>query len=543
MNPGLFTKAAIPARQLSRVSICRQRKVPSCAYEQTRSHSVSISPSRRTSRSPPRVGQSTGAKRAFHATSRSLAAHKDPYKVLGVDKTASASDIKKAYYGLAKKFHPDTNKDPTAKEKFGEIQSAYEILSDATKRQQYDQFGAAGFDPNQGGGDPFGGGNPFGGGHPFSGFGGQGGFGSHINMEDLFSAFTGQKGPFGGGGRGGRGGRNPFGPQTVVGDNIEVQASISFAEAAKGTSKTVTINPLVSCKTCKGSGLKAGAQRTTCKTCQGTGARVHTINGGFQISSTCTKCSGTGSVTPRGSDCGTCHGDGVTRERTTIKVDIPGGVEDGMRLRVDGEGDAAATGGADPESVRSVRGDLFLLVRVQADPKYKRTGSDIVYTATIPLTTAILGGEVKIPTLDGDVNVKVATGTNTGDIITLSGMGMKKLGSRYAGKGDLRVEFKVAMPKYLSANQRTIVEMLAEDMGDKTAKRIMNFKMPSSETSSSTNDADSHQNEGFLKSIWHNLTNHPAHRKPEGSSEAPSGESNKSSEKDEPKKQSGSGSG
>ncbi|TLS28253.1 hypothetical protein PpBr36_01289 [Pyricularia pennisetigena] len=479
----------------------------------------------------------------LQARKGSLAAPKDPYKVLGVDKNASASDIKKAYYGLAKKFHPDTNKDPTAKEKFGEVQSAYEILSDATKRQQYDQFGAAGFDPNQGGGDPFGGGNPFGGGHPFSGFGGQGGFGSHINMEDLFSAFTGQKGPFGGGGRGGRGGRNPFGPQTVVGDNIEVQTSISFAEAAKGTSKTVTINPLVTCKTCKGSGLKAGAQRTTCKTCQGTGARVHTINGGFQISSTCTKCSGTGSVTPRGSDCGTCRGDGVTRERTTITVDIPGGVEDGMRLRVDGEGDAAAIGGADPESVRSVRGDLFLLVRVQADPKYKRAGSDIVYTATIPLTTAILGGEVKIPTLDGDVNVKVATGTNTGDVVTLSGMGMKKLGSRYAGKGDLRVEFKVAMPKYLSANQRTIVEMLAEEMGDKTAKRIMNFKMPGSETSNSTNNADSHQNEGFLKSIWHNLTNHPAHRKPESSSEASSGDSNKSSEKDEPKKQSGSGSG
>ncbi|KAI6364516.1 hypothetical protein MCOR25_005647 [Pyricularia grisea] len=542
MNPGLFTKAGIPARQLSRVSICRQRKVPSCAYEQTRSHSVSISSSTRPTRSPRQVDKTVGAKRTFHATSRSLAAQKDPYKVLGVDKNASASDIKKAYYGLAKKFHPDTNKDPTAKEKFGEVQSAYEILSDATKRQQYDQFGAAGFNPNQGGGDPFGGGNPFGGGHPFSGFGGQGGFGSHINMEDLFSAFTGQKGPFGGGGRGGRGGRNPFGPQTVVGDNIEVQASISFAEAAKGTSKTVTINPLVSCKTCKGSGLKAGAQRTTCKTCQGTGARVHTINGGFQISSTCTTCSGTGSVTPRGSDCGTCRGDGVTRERTTIKVDIPGGVEDGMRLRVDGEGDAPATGGADPESVRSVRGDLFLLVRVQADPKYKRAGSDIVYTATIPLTTAILGGEVKIPTLDGDVNVKVATGTNTGDTITLSGMGMKKLGSRYAGKGDLRVEFKVAMPKYLSANQRTIVEMLAEDMGDKTAKRIMNFKMPGSETSGSTTDADSHQNEGFLKSIWHNLTNHPAHRKSESSSEAASGESSKSSGKDEPKKGSGSGS-
>lgn len=551
MNSGLLTKAAIPVRQLSRASICRQRKVASCAYEQTRSSSVSICSSRRPSPSPQRCCQAAGAKRTFHATSRSLAAQKDPYKVLGVDKTASAADIKKAYYGLAKKFHPDTNKDATAKEKFGEVQSAYEILSDANKRQQYDQFGAAGFDPNQasggGGGHPFGGGgNPFGGGHPFSGFGGQGGFGSHINLDDLFSAFTGQKGPFGGAGGGGRrGGRSPFGgPETVVGDNVEVQASISFMEAAKGTSKTITITPLVSCKTCKGSGLKAGAKRTSCKTCQGTGTRVHTINGGFQVASTCTTCSGTGSTAPRGSDCGTCRGDGVTRERTTITVDIPGGVEDGMRLRVDGEGDAPATGGADPENVRAVRGDLFLLVRVQSDPKYKRTGSDIVYSATIPLPTAILGGEVKIPTLDGDVNVKVATGTNTGDIITLTGMGMKKLGSRRAGKGDLRVEFKVAMPKYLSANQRTIVEMLAEEMGDKTAKRIMNFKMPGSETPNSSKDTDSHQNEGFLKSMWHNITNHPAHRKPESSSDAPPGvNKTPSGEKDEPKKQSGSGSG
>lgn len=399
---------------------------------------------------------------------------KDPYATLGVSKTASASEIKKAYYGLAKKYHPDTNKDPKAKDQFGDIQSAYEILSDPKKRQTYDQFGAAAFDPSAGGspggGDPFGGGNPFAGfGGGAGGFGGGGGFG----FEDLFNqAF--------GGGRGGKRG-SPFQETTVVGDNIEVQTTISFIEAAKGTSKTIIITPLATCGTCGGKGLKDGAKRDSCKSCGGSGTRVHFMSGGFQMASTCNTCSGSGTTVPKSAQCKTCNGDGVVRERKTLTVDIPGGIEDGMRLRVDGQGDAAALGASGDPNARGVNGDLYVFVRVAPDTKFSRMGSDILYTATIPFTTALLGGDITVPTLDGKVNVKVATGTATGDKMTLTGMGMKKLSGRRSGSGDLKVEFRVNMPKYLTANQRTLIEMLADELGDKTAKRFM--VKPTSESS------------------------------------------------------------
>lgn len=396
---------------------------------------------------------------------------KDPYQTLGVSKSSSSSDIKKAYYGLAKKFHPDTNKDPKAKEQFADIQSAYEILSDPKKKEQYDHFGASAFDPNGGaaggpGGDPFGGA-----GHPFSGFGGGHGFGAGgfggggFGFEDLFSqAFGGGKG---------RGGRNPFQETAVVGDNIEVQTTISFLEAAKGTNKTITITPLVTCNTCTGSGLKEGAKRSACKSCGGSGTRVHFMSGGFQMASTCSACGGSGTTVPKSSQCKSCSGEGVVREKKTLTVDIPGGIEDGMRLRVDGQGDAPALGTSGDPNARGMKGDLYVFVRVAPDQKFSRAGSDILYTATIPFTTALLGGEITVPTLDGKVNVKVATGTATGDKMTLTGMGMKKLSGRRGGSGDLKVEFRVNMPKFLSANQRTLVEMLADEMGDKSAKRVM----------------------------------------------------------------------
>lgn len=406
----------------------------------------------------------------FHATPNALAM-KDPYQALGVGKSASAAEIKKAYYGLAKKFHPDTNKDPSAKDKFGEIQSAYEILSDPSKKEQYDQFGAAAF--NQGGGPQPGGGDPFGGaGHPFSGFGAQGGFGANFNFDDLFSAFAGGRGPFGGSGR------SSGAQEILVGENIEVQTSISFMEAAKGTHKSITIHPLVKCEPCSGSGLKPGTKQTKCHNCGGTGTEVHFMTGGFQMASSCGTCGGTGKVAPKGSDCRSCAGSGAVRERDTITVDIPAGIEDGMRLRIDGRGDAPVTGGSVGSSPRTARGDLYVFVRVAPDTKFRRAGSDILYTAAIPLTTAILGGSVNIPTLDGEVEVKVGTGTNTGDKITLSGLGMKKLGARRSATGDLKVEFRVSMPKYLSSNQRMILEMLADEMGDKSAKRIMNVNVP-----------------------------------------------------------------
>ena len=389
---------------------------------------------------------------------------------MGIQKSATSSDIKKAYYSLAKKFHPDTNKDANAKEKFSELQSAYEMLSDPKKKEAWDQYGAAAFD--QGAGfDPSSGaasGGPFGGaaGAGFGGFG-AGGFSADFNFEDLFSAF-------GGGGRRGRGSRqSPFQEEILVGENIEVQTNISFMDAAKGLNKDIPITPLVKCRTCSGSGLKQGTKRITCKRCDGTGTRVHFMQGGFQMASTCDTCGGQGVVTPRGSECNTCSGNGVVRERKTVNVDIPGGVEDGMRLRVSGEGDAPPTGMAANPNARSSSGDLYVFIRVASDPKFSRQGSDVLYTAAIPLTTAVLGGEVRVPTLDGEVKIKVNTGTSTGDKITLNGMGMRKLGGQRGAVGDLKVEFKVAMPKYLSANQRNLVEMLADEMGDGTAKRVM----------------------------------------------------------------------
>ncbi|KAH8164354.1 hypothetical protein CIB48_g3917 [Xylaria polymorpha] len=519
MNSSVFAKAALPSRMLSTAQICQRQRL----RDHLRQRRAPSSPMSYLSKRPgkPLSGPACrilAQRRSFHATSSALAI-KDPYKALGVGKNASPSEIKKAYYGLAKKFHPDTNKDPAAKEKFSEIQSAYEILSDSKKKEQYDQFGAAGFDPN---GAPHpGGGNPFGEGNPFSGFGtGGGGFGANFDIEDLLNAFTGGRGsPFGAGGGRSRG-KNPFGQETLVGEKIEVQTTVSFMEAAKGTSKTITIHPMVTCDTCAGSGLKPGTKRSQCRSCGGTGTQVHFMQGGFQMASTCSTCNGTGQEVPRGSECKSCHGEGAVKTRKTLVVDIPAGIEDGMKLRLDGEGDAPITGGMAPPGTRTARGDLYVSIRVAADPKFKRAGSDILYTASIPITTAILGGEVKIPTLDGEVNVKVATGTNTGDKLTLGGMGMKQLASRRGGTGDLRVEFRVGMPKYLSANQRTLVEMLADEMGDKTAKRIMNVKMSGSETASSSgpreatkdDDPATHRNEGFLKSMWHNLTNHPAHR-------------------------------
>ena len=409
----------------------------------------------------------------FHA-SAPLTAMKDPYSVLGVSKGASAGEIKKAYYALAKQYHPDTNKEASAKEKFSNAQSAYEILSDPKKKETYDTYGAAAFDQGPGfdpsGGQPGGGGNPFSG---FGGFGGgsaQGGFGADFNFEDLFGAFT-------GGGRRGRGSRGqPFQEEILVGENIEVQTNISFMDAAKGISKDITTNPMVKCRTCSGSGLKKGVSRTSCKQCNGTGTRVHFMQAGFQMASTCTACGGQGVAAPKGGECNTCYGNGVVKEKKTVNVDIPGGVEDGMRLRVTGEGDAPATGAAANPNARTSRGDLYVFIRVAPDTKFSRSGSDILYTATIPLTTAVLGGEVKVPTLEGEVKVKVATGTGTGDKVTLGGMVMKKLSGRRSGNGDLKVEFKVAMPKYLSVNQRTILEMLADEMDDDNAKRIMNIK-------------------------------------------------------------------
>ncbi len=395
--------------------------------------------------------------------------------MLGVDKNASSSEIKKAYYTLAKKYHPDTSKEANAKDRFAEAQSAYEVLSDPKKKEAWDQFGAAAFD--QGAGfDPSGGagagGNPFAGAGAggFGGFGGGGGFSADFSFEDLFSAF-------GGGGRRGRGSRgSPFQQEILMGENIEVQTSISFMDAAKGTSKSINITPLVQCRTCSGSGLKAGTKRSKCPRCDGTGTRVHFMSSGFQMASTCDNCGGQGIVIPRGQECNSCSGNGVVRNRRTVKIDIPPGVDDGVRLRIPGEGDAPPTGMAPNQDIQSARGDLYVFVRVMPDQRFSRQGADILHTASIPVTTAMLGGEITVPTLEGDIRVKVPKGTNAGDHLTISNKGMRRLGGRGGLRGDLRVEFRVKIPSSLSANQRTLVEMLADEMYDSSATRTITNK-------------------------------------------------------------------
>ncbi|KAF2732971.1 hypothetical protein EJ04DRAFT_469142 [Polyplosphaeria fusca] len=531
--PLIPLKSALPARVVSASLQCQRRAISSRAQ----THRPAITHWRRDNASKTRH---------FHATTPSQAVS-DPYAALGVKKGASAAEIKKAYYGLAKKYHPDTNKDASAKDNFAAAQNAYDILSNDEKRKAYDTYGSAafdqsgGFNPGAGPGGP-GGGNPFAG-FGFGGFGGQGGqggFAQDINFEDLFGAF-------GGGGRRGRSGRSPFEDNFMMGDNIEVQTNISFMDAAKGVTKDIHVTPMAECRTCHGSGLKKGAKASECKSCGGTGSRV-TSMGGFHMSATCSSCGGSGVSIPRGSSCGTCGGDGAVRDRKTVTVDIPGGVEDGMRLKVSHEGDAPLTGQAMGANVKGIKGDLYVLIRVASDPKFKRSGSDILHTATIALTTAVLGGEIKVPTLDGEIMVKVPTGSGTGDRVTLSGMGMKILSGRRNAKGDLKVEFKVQMPKYLSANQRTILEMLADELNDKTAKRVMNINKMKGEASADTEDA--HKQEGFLKSAWHTFTGQHKNLKDgsdgkdvkdvKGESKANT-QTEQKKEEDEPKKASGSG--
>ncbi|RDA96109.1 hypothetical protein CP533_1801 [Ophiocordyceps camponoti-saundersi (nom. inval.)] len=494
MNSSILNKAVAPIRMLAQSPIVVVVRDYSCG--RARYHTTAFSrPERRRPISPL---ARRGTQRGFHTTGPLR--QTDPYQALGVNKSASAADIKKAYYGLAKKFHPDTNKDPTAKDRFSEIQSAYEILSDPQKRQQYDQFGAAAFDPSGGGGPGPGSGNPFSGGFP--GFNGKGGF----PFEEIFEAFTGQS-------SGRRRGKSPFESafgspfetqEIFVGENIEVHTNITFAEAAKGTTKRVTTTPMTSCDSCSGSGLKSGAKRSPCKNCNGTGTRLHFMHGNMQMAAQCNTCSGTGSTIPKGSQCSKCSGNGVVRDRIPIQVEIPAGIEDGMRLKFEGAGDAPAMGRESNPDAPSQRGDLYVCVRVARDPRFERDGADLRHRASIPFTTALLGGQVEIPTVDGTVKVKVATGTGTGDVQTLSGMGMRRLGKR-SGWGDLKVVWRVNMPTSLTANQRTLMEMMADEMGDKSARRVMNVSPSSAQT-----EGDLNKQEGFLKSIWHSLTKNQA---------------------------------
>ncbi|KII93379.1 hypothetical protein PLICRDRAFT_171142 [Plicaturopsis crispa FD-325 SS-3] len=417
----------------------------------------------------PSAGKRAVDKREIHASAPLSAAPKDPYKVLGVAKDASAADIKKVYFSLARKWHPDTNPDKGAQDKFTEIQEAYDTLKDPKKRQAYDQYGATsqqpGFDPDafanaQGG---FGGGFDFG-----SAFraGGSAGRGQSDLFDQLFGAF--------GAGTGGGRGSGPF-AQSRRGEDIHAAIGVSFMEACKGTSRLINVNPVTNCSTCSGSGLKQGAKRSTCSACGGSGTRTFVIQSGFHMASTCPSCNGEGSTVPRGGQCGTCDGVGKVRTKKTVKIDIPPGkkfvssafntslltvnsyhigVEDGMTVRVPDAGDAPISG--------SANGDLLVRVNVASSKVFRRQGANLHHDARIPLHTAVLGGKVRVPTLDGDVDVRVPAGTQPGEEMVLKGRGVPPV---FGGvKGDLFVAFSVQLPRTLTKRQREILQQYADDV-------------------------------------------------------------------------------
>ena len=366
-------------------------------------------------------------------------AKRDYYEVLGVEKTATDEELKKAYRKLAKKYHPDANPDnkEEAEAKFKELNEAYEVLSDKQKRSMYDQFGHNG---------PNGYANDFSGFSGFDGFsGGFNGAGVDFDLNDIFSSF------FGGGGR--RTNRN--GP--VRGRDLKVHLEITFEEAAFGVSKENVINRDEQCDTCKGTGSKPGTSAETCKVCGGRGTITtmqNTILGSFQSSRTCDNCGGTGKVIS--SPCTECKGRGTVKKQRRIKVSIPAGIDNGQVISLNGEGEPGLRGGGP--------GNLYITVSVKKHAIFTRKGDSIFCDIHVTFPQAALGAIIDVPTLNGTEKFDLAEGTQTGSIFTLKGKGIKNVNGR--GIGDLYFTVIVDTPKRLNTEQRELIKKLAEVSGE-----------------------------------------------------------------------------
>ena len=356
---------------------------------------------------------------------------RDFYEILGVSKTASAEEIKKAYRKKAIEFHPDKNPgDKVSEEKFKEAAEAYEVLSDDQKRQRYDQYGHAGVGGAAGGG--FGGGS--------------------MNMEDIFSHFG---DIFGGhfGGFGGFGGSQRGGGQRVRrGSDLRVKVKLTLAEVATGVEKKIKVKKYVICSHCNGAGSAHGSQPVTCTTCNGSGrvTRVQqTILGQMQTASECPTCNGDGKIIK--DKCSHCAGEGIVREDEVITINIPAGVMEGMQLSMSGKGNAARRGG--------VNGDLLVLVEEESHPELIRDENDLIYNLLLTVPMATLGGSVEVPTVEGKVKVTIAPGTQPGKVLRLRGKGLPSV-NRY-GTGDLLVNVGVYIPENLSKDEKALMEKLA----------------------------------------------------------------------------------
>jgi molecular chaperone DnaJ len=344
-------------------------------------------------------------------------AKKDYYEVLGVNRDASEDDLKKSYRKLAMKWHPDRNPDnPKAEEHFKEAKEAYEVLTDAQKRAAYDQFGHAGVDPSASAGAGAG----------FGGFG------------DAFGDIFGDI--FGGAGGGGRQRSTVF-----RGADLRYNLEISLEDAARGTETRIRIPALEECETCHGSGAKPGTQPTSCTTCGGHG-QVRMQQGFFSIQQTCPRCHGTGKMVAN--PCGTCSGSGRIKKHKTLAVKIPAGVDEGDRIRLSGEGEAGVNGGPS--------GDLYVVIQIKPHNVFTRDHNDLHCEMPVSFTTAALGGEIEIPTLDGYAKIKIPAETQTGKIFRLRGKGIK--GVRSSSHGDLQCHVVVETPVSLTSRQKELLQ-------------------------------------------------------------------------------------
>lgn len=353
---------------------------------------------------------------------------RDYYEVLGVPKSASEAEIKKAYRKKAIQYHPDKNPDDKeSEEKFKEAAEAYEVLSNSEKRQRYDQFGHAGVGGASGGG--------------FSGGG--------MSMEDIFSHF----GDIFGGGSffGGGFGSSRSSQRVNRGSNLRVKVKLTLKEIAEGVEKKIKVKKYVECKSCKGSGAKDGSSFSTCSTCHGSGhvTRIqNTILGQMQTSSTCPSCGGEGKIITN--KCNSCAGEGIVRDEEVISINIPAGVAEGMQLSVSGRGNAARRGG--------INGDLLILVQEEEHPELVRDENDLLYNLFISVPDSILGTAVEIPTIENKVKVKIDAGTQPGKILRLRGKGLPDVNGY--GRGDLLVKINIWVPTDVSKDEKKILEKL-----------------------------------------------------------------------------------
>ena len=365
-----------------------------------------------------------------------MSSKRDYYEILGVGKSASADEVKKAYRKVAMQYHPDRNPgNKEAEEKFKEAAEAYEILSDADKKTQYDRFGHAGVSGN--------------------GRGGYGG-GSGMNMDDIFSQFGDIFGDdvfgsfFGGGGqrRSSGGGR----ARGVRGSNLRIKLKMTYEEIAKGASKTVKVKKHVPCTTCGGSGAKDKSSIQTCGTCGGNGQvrRVsNTFLGQMQTVTTCPTCNGEG--TTIANKCTHCKGEGRIYGEETVTIDIPAGVQEGMQLSVGGKGNAGERGGP--------AGDLIVLIDEEPHPQLQRDGLNVVFDLHISIPQAVFGAEIQVPTIDGKAKIKIPAGTQSGKIFRLKGKGFPSVNSYE--KGDELIHINVWTPQHLTTEEKNMMEKLA----------------------------------------------------------------------------------